>query len=102
MKKSVAINWINALRSGKYRQGKGFLCRKGKYCCLGVLNELYPELDLAGDHCKVLLNYKRIGLFGGHGWLEDAYGESLAGLNDTGYTFDEIADIIQIEYVEGL
>jgi len=36
--------WIEALRSGKYEQGRGFLRRKDKYCCLGVLCDLIdPE-----------------------------------------------------------
>lgn len=29
--------WVKALRSGKYKQGKGVLCDRGKHCCLGVL-----------------------------------------------------------------
>ncbi len=28
--------WIEALRSGKYKQGKGCLKNGDKYCCLGV------------------------------------------------------------------
>lgn len=33
--------WIDALRSGKYKQGKSYLKTKdGKYCCLGVLCEI--------------------------------------------------------------
>lgn len=41
--------WIDALRSGKYKQGKGTLKTKNKegeicYCCLGVAQELFePE-----------------------------------------------------------
>jgi hypothetical protein len=36
--------WIEALRSGKYKQGRGKLCEKGEYCCLGVLLDvLAPE-----------------------------------------------------------
>jgi len=34
-------NWLDALRSGKYEQGQGFLKDKhNRYCCLGVLCEL--------------------------------------------------------------
>src|SRR3990167_9242979 len=45
MKKSYAMKWIAALRSGKYKQGKGALhqvdrSRYHKYCCLGVLCEV--------------------------------------------------------------
>lgn len=28
--------WIKALRSGKYKQGRGYLKIDGSYCCLGV------------------------------------------------------------------
>ena len=48
MDKNIAMRWVKALRSKKYKQGRGFLCRvdgRGncKYCCLGVLSELYQE-----------------------------------------------------------
>jgi len=32
--------WINALRSNKFKQGKGFLQVKDTYCCLGVACEI--------------------------------------------------------------
>ena len=32
--------WVNALRSGKYRQARGFLRKNGAMCCLGVLCEI--------------------------------------------------------------
>ena len=40
--------WIEALRSGKYKQGKGFLKKGDCHCCLGVLCEvagIKPEPD---------------------------------------------------------
>jgi hypothetical protein len=42
MKKDIAIKWIDALRSGKYKQGKSELHNSdtNEYCCLGVLNEI--------------------------------------------------------------
>lgn len=48
MNKKIAKKWSKALRSRKYKKGKGFLCwtdEKGKnsHCCLGVLCELYQE-----------------------------------------------------------
>lgn len=33
--------WVEALRSGKYCQGDFYLCFEGKYCCLGVANEIF-------------------------------------------------------------
>lgn len=108
MKKAVALNWINALRSGEYKQGTDLLHNKkdNTYCCLGVLNCLYPnlELDTALSNSKsyeILPGAYKIGLNSPLGHLPNS-GTNLAQLNDAGYTFDEIADIIQIEYVEGL
>ena len=41
MKTAIAKRWVEALRSGKYKQGKEYLKRGNKYCCLGVLCDLY-------------------------------------------------------------
>ena len=41
MKKELKDNWVKALRSGEYKQGRGQLCMDEKYCCLGVLCEVY-------------------------------------------------------------
>lgn len=39
--KEVYKLWIKALRSGKYKQGKGYLrTNKNEFCCLGVLCDL--------------------------------------------------------------
>lgn len=113
MKKSHAMKWINALRSGKYKQTKNYLRNSQGYCCLGVANEIFPELDLAKDGDVSLDNFARLGLACSSGFLckkddaptalqNSAWDVHLATLNDDGYTFDEIADVIQIEYVEGL
>ncbi len=41
MKKEIATKWIEALRSGKYKQGKSRLKKYDQtYCCLGVLCEI--------------------------------------------------------------
>lgn len=48
MHKNIMEKWVKALRSGKYRKGRGVLTEVKKngtknYCCLGVLCELYME-----------------------------------------------------------
>lgn len=52
MKKEIKRIWVEALRSGKYKQTRGRLCRNpqastiakaGGFCCLGVLVDLYAE-----------------------------------------------------------
>lgn len=121
MNKLKAQEWANALRSGKYEQCTGSLRDNGKFCCLGVIDEINPSMDLSGDSTGFLDNHKRVGLTTNGGTLkgvEDQVHASLQGLNDIGYigynedyksgkligktsplTFDEIADIIEAEYV---
>lgn len=45
MKKELKEDWLKALRSGKYKQTKGALCKTTKdgkdgFCCLGVLADI--------------------------------------------------------------
>ena len=35
-----AREWVAALRSGKYKQGKGALSTEDRFCCLGVACEI--------------------------------------------------------------
>jgi len=58
MKETVKEQWIEALRSGKYRQGKHVLRDKeDKFCCLGVLCDLYRKETGHGDWGESLDNY---------------------------------------------
>lgn len=41
MNQRVLKLWIKALRSNIYNQGHNYLRRKNKFCCLGVLVDLY-------------------------------------------------------------
>jgi hypothetical protein len=41
MNQEIKQRWIEALRSGEYQQGKESLYHCGKFCCLGVLTDLY-------------------------------------------------------------
>lgn len=38
MNRDHALLWIDALRSGKYKKGRGSLYAQGRYCALGVLD----------------------------------------------------------------
>ncbi len=105
MKRKLAQKWVAALRSGKYNQTTGRLKDEIGYCCLGVLCEI-SEARADGPG-KYIENYTEVGLKSMTGKLDPYYEPnmdtlSLSKLNDEGYTFNEIADIIQIEYVEGL
>lgn len=43
--------WIAALRSDKYKQGNGYLNRKGDFCCLGVLADITDQSWSEADSC---------------------------------------------------
>jgi hypothetical protein len=43
MNPEVKARWVAALRSGEYKQGKGALRLNNKFCCLGVLCDLYGD-----------------------------------------------------------
>ena len=108
-----AQKWVAALRSGKYKQGKGKLCDStGNHCCLGIACRVYEE-EIGGlkitslgasmdfDGCYFWLPSKVQKWLG----LRTDFGEydynCLSYHNDHGNTFDEIADIIESE-PEGL
>lgn len=80
------VKWIEALRSGKYKQGKGQLKQDDRYCCLGVLQEITNcDLDLRNQTEKLSYDF----LYGGHQNL-------LIEMNDCrNKNFNEIADWIE-------
>lgn len=43
MNEAIKARWVEALRSGKFEQGRFKLSADGKFCCLGVLCELAVE-----------------------------------------------------------
>ena len=48
MKKEIADKWVEALRSGKYKQGKSALKKDDSFCCLGVLCDIIGKGSIAG------------------------------------------------------
>lgn len=109
-----AKKWVAALRSGDYKQGQNYLCRDDCYCCFGVACELFLESggDLEKDSTKRVKSYKNLtgtlprdvqnwlGLQTQRG-IYSSLGNSLEALNDSGFSFNQIADIIEQES-EGL
>lgn len=102
MKKEIADRWVAALRSGKYKQGKGELHDKvnNTYCCLGVL----CEIEGIKSSLDYLIESKENPLISDSGYIQ-SLDYPLSTLND-GYesdeslTFDEIADVIQMTWEE--
>lgn len=108
--------WVDALRSDKYEQTQKALCsltpegEPAGYCCLGVACELYRQthhhLKIHDSHDKrsygpnfsflpnSVLNWLR------GGDLAIFIDETLlAGMNDNGKNFYEIADYIEDHYL---
>ena len=116
MANKVLENWIKALRSGDYKQGKNFLRTGDTYCCLGVLCDLFIK-DQADKGCSWVIDEERIVhpfLDGEYGdefsefpskkvseWLDDyrINEEELAKMNDIGKSFDEISSYLE-EYLD--
>jgi hypothetical protein len=107
--KQVRKIWIDALKSGRYRQGNGYLAqRKSKhvnYCCLGLLSELACKAGVVekkvhgeqnaygGDRYYLPSAVKE---WAGIKTVQGEFGDiSLAELNDQGKSFEEIAKVIE-------
>lgn len=113
MRKDVKEAWVDALRSGKYRQTRETLADYQGHCCLGVLaevlNKQFPEVyaetqtkfEKTGWEIRIYYNpgsYKAGGLpmslvdkIGLSSQIQD----KLSTRNDDGATFQEIAAYIQ-------
>jgi hypothetical protein len=99
MNQEIKQKWVEALRSGKYKQGHGTLKRYGKYCCLGVLCSVVKTKNWVGgkflpDHVQ-----EKAGLTVAYPTVRtrDGINQSLANLNDIGMPFSEIADLIEAQ-----
>ena len=110
--------WLAALRSGNYNQTSGYMKRDDAFCCLGVAyNILHKEKEDNG-WIKPPVSFGRGNVFytsvgkaylPGEGdypsdvWealVQDVFPMTswlthLSNMNDSGKTFDEIADLIE-------
>jgi len=119
MDSDIKAQWLQALRSGEYEQTSGALEHGGKFCCLGVLCDLavkagvtersqeadgpvvYGTADGEDTSAGILPDGvkewsglpQRNPIF-----IEDGNVESLAAKNDMGYSFAQIADLIEREF----
>lgn len=108
MNPELKEKWVAALRSGIYEQGRGYLSRENKFCCLGVLCDVAGlEYTTSGDDIRAYesggklkarslpLDFsKEQGFLTASGELPNN-GVNLSEMNDTGFTFREIADVIE-------
>ena len=127
MRKEIAEKWVAALRSGEYEQTAGFLQTREGYCCLGVLCDLHlretgrGEWGPPGMGGSLYTQCYRddLGVDGEYTpppgvreWadMEEDPGvrvrhpdgsvelEELVNLNDDGFSFAQLADLIEEQW----
>jgi len=98
MRQDIADRWIEALVSGKYKQGKEYLYKNGKHSCLGVLCDIYSnDLMVYGKRDYLpsdVMEWADMVTPTGLYLVDRNHEESLADLNDDGHSFKELANII--------
>lgn len=121
MNKEAVQAWVEALRSGDYKQARSGLCSLDAqnevvgYCCLGVACEIYAKThnDLLITNGGMMSRSRNYDKASGYlpekvyNWLTDDNKEhsinqvALAARNDAGRPFLELADLIEELYLEG-
>lgn len=85
--------WIEALESGKYKQGKNVLRQGENFCCLGVLADtLGAKWRYTGenfDYCRIAGDESAS--FIPSSIINRGAQYPLSAMNDNGKTFEEIA-----------
>lgn len=122
MKKEIKDKWVEALRSGKYKQGSGQLRQDDCFCCLGVLCDIYIKTTNTGKWEPILNSEgqfvfsvnkaesetgvltESVSSWSGLGEeksgnpsikINGVFHSTLASLNDNGISFKKIADLIE-------
>lgn len=109
MKKAIKQTWLKALQSGDYAQGTNYLCEQGdteqRFCCLGVLinesegfdelprirpDDLFCSETAYQDDSNTFPSSQFLQSVG----LEEELAYELAEMNDSGHTFEQIAQLI--------
>jgi hypothetical protein len=109
MNPDIKKRWLDALRSGKFKQGREALRSNHggdtRHCCLGVLCELAVEDGVARRKGNRYLDCSEILPRDVQHWAElddpnpsvrgQGFSVCLAEMNDSGKDFNAIADIIE-------
>lgn len=122
MHKHIADQWVQALRSGDYEQGRDALRLGGQHCCLGVLCDLHRKEgggewihSAPGNGPDGCLTYQTFDGDWDYSLLPDAVrrwaglldtspalpgGRLVTQRNDDGWTFGQLADLIETTWEE--
>ncbi len=112
MNQEVKQKWLDALRSGEYDQNKGCLREGNKFCCLGVLSDIHAKETGTEWNPYHTRNNKAMSYLNESGGLPKEV-QKWAGLdnllprvkdseitlsqrNDGGWSFEQIADEIEV------
>ena len=105
--KSFFKKWVKALRSGEYTQARMTLKAGESYCCLGVACVLKGRQHKKNPGLYAIARAKGLNADEGNYW--DGYAGKwlmpldeqnvLSDLNDSGASFQEIADYIEKKYL---
>jgi hypothetical protein len=114
MEKSIIQNWIDALRSGKYKKVKGYLHKDDKFSAWGVLHDLYVK-SVGSEYkweynntqqcwciwhyyydcpCSIVLEWS--GLWKRYDLPSNEWFGEISEMNEQGCTFNQIADYIEM------
>ncbi len=104
MKYEIAMKWVEALRSGNYKQGRYYLKNSSdEFCCLGVLCNISKISKWDGNNYEneviwipnKVVQWAGMNSCSGYIDISKNYYRNLSNYNDNGMTFEEIADIIE-------
>src|SRR3954468_6246696 len=104
MDQIIKQKWVEALRSGEYKQTQNYLKDPTGYCCLGVLAEVCGMKIISGDTEESSNYFNAIEIDGkGKDYqpLRDLIGneaevQNLIDMNDSDdYNFNEIANYVE-------
>ena len=105
MNQEIKKKWVEALRSGEYKQEVGYLRKDNKFCCLGVLCDIYEKetgKDAFNQNHQEVLPYN-VSEWAGLGivyspCIKQKNNHTLSYLNDIGNCdFQEISNWIDEE-----
>lgn len=105
MKPDIKAKWVEALRSGKYKQSQSVLRGASGFCCLGVLCDLAASEGVGEWECHnggyVFDNMQGLLPYNVRKWADISDESPRAGdycltvMNDSGKSFAHIADTIE-------